>query len=100
MRAGGGCAHAARVASELLGQFGFDPVNPGALADRWRCTRAKPVCRIALDRACLVEVAITLHYKAAKQQSSKAAKQQSSKAAKQQSSKAAKQQSGTYLRGI
>ncbi|REE19045.1 hypothetical protein B0G71_2117 [Paraburkholderia sp. BL27I4N3] len=46
---------AKRVVSELLDQFGFDPVDAGALADSWRFERAKPVYCIALDRAGMLE---------------------------------------------
>jgi 8-hydroxy-5-deazaflavin:NADPH oxidoreductase len=42
---------AKRVVSELLDQFGFDPVDAGALADSWRFERAKPVYCIPMDRA-------------------------------------------------
>lgn len=48
-------AHATHVVSELLDQFGFDPVDAGTLADSWRFERAKPVYCIALDRAGIVE---------------------------------------------
>jgi predicted dinucleotide-binding enzyme len=47
--------HAKRVVSELLDQFGFDPVDAGTLADSWRFERAKPVYCIAFDRAGIVE---------------------------------------------
>jgi hypothetical protein len=46
---------ARRVVSGLLDQFGFDPVDAGALADSWRFERAKPVYCIPLDRAGLLE---------------------------------------------
>ncbi|MDR6449133.1 putative dinucleotide-binding enzyme [Paraburkholderia terricola] len=46
---------AKRVVSALVDQFGFDPVDAGALADSWRFERAKPVYCIALDRAGLLE---------------------------------------------
>jgi predicted dinucleotide-binding enzyme len=46
---------AKRVVSGLLDQFGFDPVDAGALADSWRFERAKPVYCIALDRAGVVQ---------------------------------------------
>ncbi|MCX4151589.1 MULTISPECIES: NADPH-dependent F420 reductase [Paraburkholderia] len=46
---------AKHVVSGLLDQFGFDPVDAGALADSWRFERAKPVYCIALDRAGIVE---------------------------------------------
>lgn len=46
---------AKRVVSGLLDQFGFDPVDAGALADSWRFERAKPVYCIALDRAGMLE---------------------------------------------
>jgi predicted dinucleotide-binding enzyme len=39
----------------LLDQFGFDPVDAGALADSWRFERAKPVYCIAFDRAGMLE---------------------------------------------
>ncbi|MFM0211250.1 NADPH-dependent F420 reductase [Paraburkholderia sediminicola] len=48
-------AQAKHVVSGLLDQFGFDPVDAGALADSWRFERAKPVYCIALDRAGIVE---------------------------------------------
>ena len=35
-------AKAKRVASELVDQFGFDPVDAGTLADSWRFERAMP----------------------------------------------------------
>lgn len=44
-----------RAVSALVDQFGFDPVDAGALADSWRFERAKPVYCIALDRAGLLE---------------------------------------------
>ncbi|MFM0554414.1 NADPH-dependent F420 reductase [Paraburkholderia sediminicola] len=47
--------HAKRVVSGLLDQFGFDPVDAGALADSWRFERAKPVYCIPLDRAGMLE---------------------------------------------
>ena len=46
---------AKHIVRELLDQFGFDPVDAGALADSWRFERAKPVYCIALDRAGIVE---------------------------------------------
>ncbi len=46
---------AKRVVSGLLDQFGFDPVDAGALADSWRFERAKPVYCMPLDRAGLLE---------------------------------------------
>ncbi|OAJ60073.1 NADP oxidoreductase [Paraburkholderia ginsengiterrae] len=46
---------AKRVVSGLLDQFGFDPVDAGALADSWRFERAKPVYCTALDRAGMLE---------------------------------------------
>nr|WP_164853719.1 NAD(P)-binding domain-containing protein [Paraburkholderia kirstenboschensis] len=45
---------AKRVVSELMDQFGFDPVDAGPLADSWRFERAKPVYCIAHDRAGMV----------------------------------------------
>ncbi|MFM0205106.1 NADPH-dependent F420 reductase [Paraburkholderia fungorum] len=42
---------AKRVVSGLLDQFGFDPVDAGALKDSWRFERAKPVYCIPMDRA-------------------------------------------------
>lgn len=46
---------ARHVVRGLIDQFGFDPVDAGALADSWRFERAKPVYCIALDRAGIVE---------------------------------------------
>ncbi|MCX4154571.1 MULTISPECIES: NADPH-dependent F420 reductase [Paraburkholderia] len=46
---------AKHVVRELLDQFGFDPVDAGALTDSWRFERAKPVYCIPLDRAGIVE---------------------------------------------
>ncbi|MFM0302187.1 NADPH-dependent F420 reductase [Paraburkholderia sediminicola] len=48
-------AQAKHVVTGLLDQFGFDPVDAGALADSWRFERAKPVYCIALDRAGITE---------------------------------------------
>ncbi|NYH20189.1 NADPH-dependent F420 reductase [Paraburkholderia bryophila] len=43
-------AAAKRVVSGLMDQFGFDPVDVGALRDSWRFERAKPVYCIPFDR--------------------------------------------------
>ncbi|CAB3725128.1 NADPH-dependent F420 reductase [Paraburkholderia rhynchosiae] len=50
----GGHEQAKRVVSELVDQFGFDPVDAGGLADSWRFERAKPVYCIRHDRAGIV----------------------------------------------
>nr|WKF55788.1 hypothetical protein HUO10_000232 [Paraburkholderia busanensis] len=47
-------ATAKRIVSELMEQFGFDPVDAGVLRDSWRFERAKPVYCIPLDRAGIV----------------------------------------------
>jgi predicted dinucleotide-binding enzyme len=47
--------HAKRVVSGLLDQFGFDPVDAGALADSWRFERAKPVYCVPFDRAGMLD---------------------------------------------
>ncbi|PQV46786.1 NADPH-dependent F420 reductase [Paraburkholderia sp. BL21I4N1] len=47
-------AAAKQVVSGLMDQFGFDPVDAGALRDSWRFERAKPVYCIPFDRAGMV----------------------------------------------
>lgn len=44
-------AQAKRVCSDLIGQFGFDVVDAGPLADGWRFQRAMPAYCIPLDVA-------------------------------------------------
>ncbi|WCM17977.1 NADPH-dependent F420 reductase [Paraburkholderia bryophila] len=47
-------AAAKQVVSGLMNQFGFDPVDAGALRDSWRFERAKPVYCVPFDRDGLV----------------------------------------------
>jgi len=46
---------AKQVVSELMDQFGFDPLDAGTLSESWRFERAKPAYCIRLDRAGLLQ---------------------------------------------
>ncbi|MFM0740953.1 NAD(P)-binding domain-containing protein [Paraburkholderia xenovorans] len=47
-------ADARQIVSALVDEFGFDPVDAGALAESWRFERAKPVYCIPFNRAGLI----------------------------------------------